>query len=87
VKLNIGADLIVGFPGESDQDFEDSRSLIETYGITQLHAFPFSPHIDHYNVPAGNFDAQIPSHIRDQRQQEMLEAGKRAYALFESENI
>lgn len=87
VRLNIGADLIVGFPGETDMDFEDSRSLIEKYGITQLHAFPFSPHIDHYNVPAGSYDGQIPSHIRDQRQREMLEAGARAFRLFESENI
>lgn len=52
VNLNIGADLIVGFPSEDDAAFQDSLTLIETYGITQLHAFPFSPHIDHYNVPA-----------------------------------
>jgi threonylcarbamoyladenosine tRNA methylthiotransferase MtaB len=87
VRLNIGADLIVGFPGESESDFHDSFELIETYGITQLHAFPFSPHIDHYNVPAGSYDGQIPSHIRDQRQQEMLEAGRRAFDTFERENI
>jgi MiaB/RimO family radical SAM methylthiotransferase len=87
VNLNIGADLIVGFPGEDDDAFHDSLTLIETYGITQLHAFPFSPHIDHYNVPAWVFDWQISQHIRDQRQQEILESGKRAFHLFEEQNI
>lgn len=52
VELNIGADLIVGFPGETDQDFRDTLEIVERYEISQLHAFPFSAHIDHYSVPA-----------------------------------
>lgn len=52
VLMNIGADLIVGFPGETESDFRDTLGLVEKYGITQLHAFPFSPHRDHYSVPA-----------------------------------
>jgi threonylcarbamoyladenosine tRNA methylthiotransferase MtaB len=56
VILNIGADLIVGFPGETDADFTDTLEIVEKYQISQLHAFPFSAHIDHYSVPAGSFD-------------------------------
>jgi threonylcarbamoyladenosine tRNA methylthiotransferase MtaB len=38
-----GADMIAGFPTESDDAFARSRDLIEACGLTQLHVFPFSP--------------------------------------------
>jgi threonylcarbamoyladenosine tRNA methylthiotransferase MtaB len=37
-----GADVIVGFPGESERDFEATRRLIEELPLTYLHVFPFS---------------------------------------------
>lgn len=39
----ITTDVIVGFPGESDQDFEDTLDVLESCGICNLHAFAFSP--------------------------------------------
>jgi threonylcarbamoyladenosine tRNA methylthiotransferase MtaB len=39
----IGADVMVGFPSESDSDFETSRQLLTSLPITYLHVFPFSP--------------------------------------------
>jgi len=44
VEVSIGADLIVGFPGESEEDFMDTYNLAKDYRITKVHAFPFSPH-------------------------------------------
>ena len=44
VQINIGADLIVGFPGESEADFEDTLAMVRDFKISGLHAFPFSPH-------------------------------------------
>jgi len=38
-----GADLIAGFPTETDAMFENSRALIDDAGLTYLHIFPFSP--------------------------------------------
>lgn len=67
VRINIGADLIVGFPGETDADFQDTFGLIRIYGITQLHAFPFSAHKEHYSVPAGKFPNQIEESIKTER--------------------
>lgn len=58
IPINIGADIIVGFPGETESDFEDTVEIVREY-ITQLHAFPFSPHREHYSVPAGAFPDQI----------------------------
>ena len=37
-----GADVMVGFPGETDEDFEETRRLIESLPFTYLHVFPFS---------------------------------------------
>lgn len=39
----IGADVMVGFPGESDTDFEESFEFIDALPFTYLHLFPFSP--------------------------------------------
>jgi len=41
--IGIGCDVICGFPGESEQDFEQTRDLIEKLQIPFIHAFPFSP--------------------------------------------
>ena len=39
----IGTDVLVGFPGETDQDFAETCTLIEDLPLAYLHAFPFSP--------------------------------------------
>ena len=39
----LGADVMVGFPGESDEDFLQSVNLVKEAGITHIHVFPFSP--------------------------------------------
>ena len=39
----IGADVVVGFPGEDDKDFTDCIDLIKGSPLTHLHVFPFSP--------------------------------------------
>ncbi len=40
--FGIGADIIVGFPGETDQEFEDTRAMIEELPFSYLHVFRFS---------------------------------------------
>lgn len=82
VTLNIGADLIAGFPGERHEDFLETLALITDFHITQLHAFPFSGHIDHYSVPAGNFSNQVPNHIAQERTKTLLEHGEQEKIQF-----
>lgn len=74
VTVQIWADLIVGFPWETEQDFADTLSLVTDYHVSQLHAFPFSWHYETYPVPAGLFPNQIPDHIKFSRQRKLLEA-------------
>ena len=87
VILNIGADLIVGFPGETDIDFADTLEIVEKYQISQLHAFPFSAHIDHYSVPAGAFDGQVPNHRAQSRIKKLLSVGKEVLASWANQTV
>ena len=41
--IALGADIIAGFPTESEEMFERSRDLVEACGLTFLHVFPYSP--------------------------------------------
>ena len=41
-SLGLGADVIVGFPGETDEDFADTASLVEELPFSYLHVFPYS---------------------------------------------
>jgi threonylcarbamoyladenosine tRNA methylthiotransferase MtaB len=87
VQLNIGADLIVGFPGETDENYSDTEEIVRKYEITQLHAFPFSPHLDHYSVPAWMFPAQVPSHIKETRLRLLKRAGEEVFDSFAQKNV
>ena len=60
----IGADVMVGFPGESDELFEESRRFIEQLPFTYLHVFTYSPRP---GTPAATLDGQIPIEIARER--------------------
>lgn len=59
VSVSIGADLIIGFPGETEEDFLDTYNLVKDYGITKLHVFTFSSHKYAESVPAWSFPNQV----------------------------
>lgn len=86
ILINIGADLIVGFPGETEQDFEDTLSLVKDFGITGAHAFPFSSHSEKRAVPAARLPNQVTSSIKDERMVRLLEASEQTKNLFLQKN-
>jgi threonylcarbamoyladenosine tRNA methylthiotransferase MtaB len=53
-------DVIVGFPGESEGDFDQTMSLLDQAGFSKLHIFPFSPRT---GTPAASFPDQVPKPI------------------------
>ncbi len=57
---SIGADILVGFPGETDSAFDNTYSLIEELPVSYLHVFPFSPR---NNTPANSFPDRVPAEI------------------------
>jgi threonylcarbamoyladenosine tRNA methylthiotransferase MtaB len=60
----IGADVMVGFPGETDRDFEDTRRLIEDLPFTYLHVFTYSARP---GTPAAAMPDQVPLQIARER--------------------
>jgi len=64
----IGVDVIVGFPLETDEHFEESYSFIHELDISYLHVFTFS---ERANTPAAEMKPQIPMHIRRERNQRL----------------
>ena len=71
-----GADIIAGFPTETDAMFENSLRIVEECGLTHLHVFPYSPRA---NTPA----ARMPQVARDvvkRRAAQLRQAGDAAHA-------
>lgn len=56
-NLTIGIDMIVGFPGESDELFAETLSFLETLPFDYAHVFPFSPR---KGTPAATMPHQVP---------------------------
>lgn len=87
VEISIGADLIVGFPGETEQDFLDTYAMVKDYKITKLHAFTFSPHKYAEDVPAWKFEWQIDEKTKKDRYDRLVELWDKVRADFIKSNI
>lgn len=61
--MSLSSDVIVGFPGEEDQDFEETMDLIERVRFDQIYSFKYSPRP---HTPASR-KAQIPEEVKKQR--------------------
>jgi threonylcarbamoyladenosine tRNA methylthiotransferase MtaB len=66
----IGADVMVGFPGETDADFEESRQFIDSMPFTYLHVFTYS---ERPGTPAAEDKAPIPMKVRKDRNRVLRE--------------
>jgi threonylcarbamoyladenosine tRNA methylthiotransferase MtaB len=60
----IGADVMVGFPGETDVEFDESRQFIESQPFTYLHVFTYS---ERPGTPAAEDRAIVPMSLRKER--------------------
>jgi len=60
----IGADVMVGFPGETDAEFEESRAFIDSLPFTYLHVFTYS---ERPGTPAAEHAASVPMPVRKER--------------------
>jgi threonylcarbamoyladenosine tRNA methylthiotransferase MtaB len=76
-RLGLGADVIVGFPGETDADFEETMALVEALPLTYLHVFPYSGRT---GTEAGRLDGQLPAPV-------VTDRGRRLRALGRAKNL
>ena len=68
--LAISTDLIVGFPGETDEDFEQTLSLVEEAGFDGAFTFVYSPR---YETEAASLPDQVPEEVKRERIERLIE--------------
>ena len=78
-KLSIGADVIVGFPGETGEKFEHTYGLIESLPFSYLHVFPFSRR---KGTPAFQFPQRVDEKEIKKRAETMRELGRQKRQAF-----
>src|SRR5579863_4352687 len=75
----IGADVMVGFPGETDELFEESRQFIEAMPFTYLHVFTYS---ERPGTPAAEMPGVVPIRVRKDRNRVLRELADNKNAAF-----
>jgi tRNA-2-methylthio-N6-dimethylallyladenosine synthase len=77
--IALSSDFIVGFPGETDEEFEDTLSLIRNIGFASTFSFKYSPRP---GTPAAEMEAQVPDPVKAERLarlQDLVEAQRQAF--------
>ena len=64
----VTTDVIVGFPGETDDDFAQTLKFVEKIGFAKVHIFPYSRR---RGTKAASMDGQLPKTIKQQREKEL----------------
>ena len=67
--IALTTDVIVGFPGESEEDYLATRGLVERVGFDNAFIFRYSPRRD---TPAAEMAAQVPEPVKEERNQDLL---------------
>ncbi|MBL9126862.1 MAG: tRNA (N6-isopentenyl adenosine(37)-C2)-methylthiotransferase MiaB [Verrucomicrobiales bacterium] len=68
--IGISTDLIVGFPGETEDDFRDTLELVDRAQFDQAFIFKYSPRT---GTPAASMPDQVPQEIREERNRRLLD--------------
>ncbi len=71
-KMGLTADVMVGFPGEGEREFRETKRLIENSPLNDLHVFRFSPRP---GTKAALMENQVSGKIKSERSQELIELG------------
>jgi tRNA-2-methylthio-N6-dimethylallyladenosine synthase len=79
--IALSTDIIVGFPGEADGDFQLTLAVLEEVGFAQAYAFKYSPRP---GTPAAGMEQQLPDDVKDNRLQQVLAVVDRSQTAFNS---
>jgi len=80
----IGADVIVGFPEESDSDFEETYSFLEDFPLSYLHVFTFSERPD---TVAEQLPGKVLYKDKEKRSKRLIALSKKKHHIFNNLNI
>jgi len=80
----IAADIIVGVPGETEEDYKQSCEFIQSLDISYLHVFTYS---ERENTLAAKMDNQVPVEIRKERSKLMHQIGEQLQSNFHRQHL
>lgn len=79
-KPTLTTDVIVGFPGETDEEFEESRTFVDKINFYETHIFKYSKR---EGTRAAVMDGQVPEQVKAERSNRMIALGKQKKQEFE----
>lgn len=80
----LGSDIIAGFAGETDEDFETTRQNLEKSGLSQIHTFPYSVR---QGTVGATREGHVPEKVKEERANIIKEISKRKYDEFVARNL
>ncbi|SHK14481.1 tRNA (N(6)-L-threonylcarbamoyladenosine(37)-C(2))-methylthiotransferase MtaB [Tepidibacter formicigenes] len=83
-NASITTDVIVGFPGETDEEFEKTYRFLEEIELSQMHIFKYSPR---KGTPAAVMKNQVDPKIKQVRSEKLISLSKENYVKFASDFI
>ncbi len=83
-NIAITTDIIVGFPGETEAEFNETYDFLKKMAFSQIHVFKYSPR---KGTPAAEFQDQIPSKTKNIRSDKIINLGNQLMTEFRSEFI
>lgn len=83
-ESGITTDIIVGFPGETDEEFEDTYRFIKKIGFSKIHVFKYSPR---KGTPAAMFKNQIGGNIKNARSKSLIDLGHNLTVSFNKKYV
>jgi threonylcarbamoyladenosine tRNA methylthiotransferase MtaB len=78
-EVAITTDVMVGFPGETAVDFQDTRDLVEKASFSKMHVFKYSRRA---GTAAARFPEQIPAEVKEERSKCLIKIGEEAAEAF-----
>jgi threonylcarbamoyladenosine tRNA methylthiotransferase MtaB len=82
--IALGADIMVGYPGEGDCEFRNTMQLIERSPLTHLHVFSYSPRP---GTSAADMKNQVPDHVKKDRNEELRLLGIKKNREFTTNQV
>jgi tRNA-2-methylthio-N6-dimethylallyladenosine synthase len=82
--LALSGDFIVGFPGETDAEFEETLAIVDAVRYAQAYSFKYSPRP---GTPAATMDGQVPREVMDERLQRLQASLNRDQIAFNEASV
>lgn len=82
--LAITSDIIVGFPGETEDEFLETYKFVQDIGYAELHVFPYSRRT---GTPAARMDDQVPNEIKDARVERMIALSNELATIYADKHM